>query len=70
MREAQDSRPHSITLLMTVRKFVFIDDLVFRPTYGGLGLRHMLTTAAGAAAGTEFHSIRCHTRDIANKCLA
>ena len=29
-----------------------------------------LKTAAAAAAGTEFHSTRCHTHDIANTCRA
>jgi hypothetical protein len=53
----------------SVSKFVFIDDWCFasvlRPR-----LRHPLTTAAGAAVGTEFHSIWCRTRDIANRCPA
>ena len=52
---------------VSVRIFASIDGLVFRPEYCDLGPRHTLTIAAGAAAGTEFHSIRFRTRDIANR---
>jgi hypothetical protein len=71
VREAQDSFGHSTTLphdQCGIGPLLMI--WCFAPTYRGLGLSHMLTTAAGAADGTEFHSIRCHTHDIANRCPA
>ena len=40
------------------------------PCSGNGELRLPVTIAAGAAAGTEFHSKWCRTRDIANRCPA
>lgn len=70
MREAQDSRQDSNTPPREQRGnssllMIWCFAAVLRP-----GLRHPFTTAAGAAAGTEFHSIRFRTRDIANTCPA